>query len=185
MSSAVRKVHELVVSKPAQGEYLGPARVVEVRPHEIEVEVRGGERVIAQMALAFPYEPAQDDVLLVIGRGGDHYVIGVIHGQGRATLTFQGGVEVRAEGGPLTLSSDKGVAIRAPELEMETGTLRMFAGSVAQKFTSLYQRVRGSLNVHAGQAHTIVDDRSFMTAKNASIVTEQAMNINGNEIHLG
>lgn len=185
MSSAVRKVHELVVPRPAPGEYLGPGRVVEVRPHEIEVEIRGGDRVIARMALAYPYEPAAGDELLVIGRGAEHYVIGVLHGAGRATLAFQGGVEIRAQGGPLTLSSDAGVQIRGPEVEMETGTLRMFAGSVAQKFTSLYQRVRDSLSVHAGKAHTVVDDASFLSAKNASIVTEQTMSINGNEIHLG
>lgn len=197
MSNAVRKIHEAAAangnrlhpSEPAAAaaaaEYLGPGRVVGVKPHEVEVEIRGGERVTAVMALAYPYAPEVSDVLLVIGRGGEHYVIGVIHGQGRATLAFSGGVEVRAQGGPLTLSSDTGVTIRGPEMEVETGKLRMIAGSVAQKFTSLYQRVRDSLNVHAGQSHTIVEDRSFLTAKNASIVTEETMSINGNEIHLG
>jgi hypothetical protein len=48
-----------------------------------------------------------------------------------------------------------------------------------------YQRVRGALEVRAGKAHTVVDDSSFLTAKNASIVTEETMSINGNEIHLG
>jgi hypothetical protein len=54
-----------------------------------------------------------------------------------------------------------------------------------EKLASLYQRVRGALNVHAGEAHTVVDDASFLTAKNASIVTEETMSINGDQIHLG
>lgn len=169
----------------AVAEYLGPGRVVEARPGAVEVEIGGGERAVAQMALAYPYAPVVSDVLLVIGRGGEYYVIGVLHGTGRATLAFSGGVELRAEGGPLTLSSDRGVAIRGPEMEVETGKLRMIAGSVAQKFGSLYQRVRESLSVHAGQAQTIVEERSSLTAKNASIVTEETMTINGSEIHLG
>lgn len=191
MNSAARRPPDLrliepgAAAPPAPMEYLGPGRVLSVGPPEVEVELGHGERVTAQMALTFPYSPVVSDVLLVIGRGGDHYVIGVLHGTGRSTLSFQGGVEVRAQGGPLTLSSDQGVNIRGPEVEVETGKLRMIAGSVAQKFTSLYQRVRDSLNVHAGQAVTIVEDRSLLTAKNASIVTEDTMTINGNEIHLG
>ena len=50
---------------------------------------------------------------------------------------------------------------------------------------SLLQRVTGSLEVRAGQTQTVVEGRSIMTAKNASIVTEEAMTINGEEIHLG
>ena len=137
------------------------------------------------MALAFPYQPEVGDVLLVIGKGGAFYVIGVLSGKGKAVLAFQGGVDVRAQGGPLTLSSDQGVAIRGPELDIETNKLRMFAGSVVQKFNSLCQRVRDALQIRAGESHTVVDDRSFMTAKNASIVTEETMSINGQEIHLG
>ena len=70
-------------------------------------------------------------------------------------------------------------------MEIQTGKLQMFAGAVVEKLGSLYQRVRETLNIHAGNTHTLVEDTSFMTAKNASIVTEETMSINGNEIHLG
>lgn len=183
MTSAARQIRELTAPRP--DDYLGPAEVIAVEPHELTVEIGTGIRVRARMALAFPYAPEPGDVLLVIGKGEDHYVIGVLQGTGRTALTFQGGVDLRAQGGPLTLSSDQAVAIRGPEVDVEAGKLRMMAGSVVQKFTSLYQRVRDALSVHAGQSHTVVDDRSFMTAKNASIVTEETMNINGSEIHLG
>jgi hypothetical protein len=183
MTSAAKKtIHELPVRQP---DYLGPGDVVAVMPHEVEVEIRGGQRARAQMALSIPYEPCVGDVLLVIGKDDEHYVIGVLHGSGKTSLSFQGAVDLRATGGPLTLSSDVGVALHGPEMEIQTGKLEVFAGAVVEKFGSLYQRVRGALNVHAGKTHTVVDDASFMTAKNASIVTQETMSINGDEIHLG
>lgn len=183
MTQAARKIRELPAPRP--GEYLGPAHVVRVAPHELEIELRGGERVTAQMALAFPYAPEVGDVLLVIGRDSEHYVIGVLRGTGKASLSFQGAVDLRAQGGPLTLSSDQGVAIRSPAVGIETGKLQMFAGSVVQKFTSLYQRVRDAMDLRAGSARTVVDEQSYLTAKNAAIVTQETMSINGSEIHLG
>jgi hypothetical protein len=183
MTSAARQVQKLHAPRP--DDYLGPGNVVAVMPHEVTVEIRGGERTTAQMALSIPYEPAVGDVLLVIGKGDEHYVIGVLVGHGKTSLSFQGAVDLRATGGPLTLSSDQGVAIRGPEVEIQTGKLQVFAGAMVEKVTSLYQRVRETLNVHAGKTHTVVDDASFMTAKNASIVTEETMSINGDQIHLG
>ncbi len=184
MASAVeKKVRELPV--PRADDYLGPGHVVAAMPHEVEVEIRGGQRARAQMALSIPYEPSVGDVLLVIGRGDDHYVIGVLVGRGKTSLSFQGAVDLRATGGPLTLSSDENVCITGPEMEIHSGKLQVFAGAMVEKLGSLYQRVRETLNVHAGKTHTVVDDASFMTAKNASIVTEETMSINGDEIHLG
>lgn len=185
MTSSAPNIRNLPLPIPGPDDYLGPGHVVEALPHEAVVEIRGGERVRAQLALSIPYAPAVGDVLLVIGKRDDHYVIGVLHGSGKTSLSFQGAVDLRAIGGPLTLSSDQGIAIHGPELEIQTGKLQIFAGTVVEKFTSLYQRVRGALNVHAGKTHTVVDDASFLTAKNASIVTEETMSINGDQIHLG
>lgn len=183
MSQAARKIAPLPVPHPDV--YLGPARVTKAAPHAIEVELRGGVRVEAQAALAFPYAPAQGDVLLVIGKDGEHWIIGVVHGAGTTRLAFQGAVDLRAEGGPLTLSSDQRVAIRSPEIEVEASKLRTFAESVVERCTSLVQRVRNTLDVRAGEARTVVNGSSHLTAKEASIVTEQTMSINGSEIHLG
>jgi hypothetical protein len=183
MTNAAAKIHELPM--PRTPDYLGPGYVVTVEPHEVTVEIRGGERARAQMALSIPYAPALGDVLLVIGKGDDHYVIGVLHGSGKTSLAFDGAVDLRANGGPLTLSSDHGVAIQGPEVEIQTGKLQVFAEAVAEQLGSLYQRVRDALNTHAGRAHTVVDETSFTTAKNAAIVTEETMSINGKEIHLG
>ncbi len=181
--SNLAKIHELPLPRP--DDYLGPGYVVAVEPHEVTVEIRGGERARAQMALSIPYAPVLGDVLLVIGKGGEHYVIGVLHGSGKTSLSFEGAVDLRATGGPLTLSSDQGVAIHGPEVDIQTGKLEVLATSLVEKLGSLYQRVRDALNIHAGKAHTVIDDSSFMTAKNAAIITEETMSINGKEIHLG
>lgn len=178
-----RKISSLPLADA--GDYLGPGRVTQVAPGELTVELRDGRSTPATMALAYPYAPQVGDVLLVIGKGEEHYVIGVIHGTGQATLAFQGAVDLRAEGGPLTLSSDQGVTLRGPSVEVETPRLQVFAESIVERCTSLFTRVFGALDLRAGDVRTVVEGDSFTTAKNASIVTEEAMTINGDEIHLG
>ncbi len=187
MNRAIKLIHPETAPAPSEtsprADYLGPGRVVAIGP--LQIEIRSGERVTAQLALAFPYLPAEGDVLLVIGRDEEHYVIGVLHGTGQARLSFPGAVSIEARGGPLTLSSDDVVRVQGREVHLEAGPLKMIATTVTQKFTSLVQRVRDSLQVQAGQSHTTVHDRSTMTAKNASILTEETMTINGEQIHLG
>jgi hypothetical protein len=171
-------------SAPA-GDYLGPAAVLDVRPGAVQVELRGGTVVTARMALAFPYEPAPGDTLLVIGKGADHYVIGVLHGSGRTSLTMVGDVELRASEGVLRLSGDRGVELRGPEVEISASKLRVVAAAALQRFTSLCQRVTDLLSVQAGEAHTVVHGSQLTQAKNATMLTEEIMTINGKQIHLG
>jgi Protein of unknown function (DUF3540) len=184
MPSALRSIQSQ--PQPAGAAlYLGPGHVTAVHGPDVEVTLGEGTTARARLALAFPYAPAPGDELLVVGKDGEHYVIGVLQGSGRTALSFQGDVDVRAEGGALRLSGDAGVAIRAPELEIEVGKMRVMAGAVVQRFASLYQRVSAMLSVHAGQTHTVVDDSAITAAKSAAILTEETMTINGSEIHLG
>jgi hypothetical protein len=169
----------------AARDHLGPAEVVAVRPLEIEVRLSSGAEVPARLALAFPYEPAVGDEVLVIGNEGGHYVIGVLHGQGRTALAFKGDVDLRAEGGVLRLRSDKGVEVSAPKMTVITGALEQIAGAAMQKFASLRQTVTELLSVRAGQAHTIVDGSSFTQSKAHTILTEEKVTINGKDIYLG
>lgn len=179
------------VSKPERAtaarvdDYLGPAHVVSASGRELSLEMPSGEIVSATLAVAFPYEPAVGDVLLVIARGASYYGIGVLHGTGRTRLVFPGDVDVRADGGTLRLSGEKGVTIDAPELDVRVGALRMLADAVTQRFATVYQRVTSLLSVHAHESHTAVDESSILKAKNAAILTEEAMSINGKQIHLG
>jgi hypothetical protein len=167
------------------GDYLGPATVVAAEGPRPTVELTDGTIVVAELALQLPYEPALGDSLLVVGRGANHYVIGVLHGTGRTALTLQGDVDLHASGGALSLSGDKGVQIRGPELEVQVDKLRMMAAAAVQTFTSLHQRVRALLSVQAGEAHTLVENTSFTKAKNATLLTEETVTVNGKQIHLG
>ena len=70
--------------------------------------------------------------------------------------------------------------LASPELEIHTGKLQMVASAVLQRFSSVYQRVSELLSVHAGETQTLVEQTSCTQAKNAVILTEETMTINGN-----
>jgi hypothetical protein len=164
--------------------YLGPARVVAMLGAAPLVELPDGARVRGEMALAFPYAPAEGDTLLVIGKGGAHYVIGVLKAGGAVSLRFEGDVELSAVGGSLTLAADQQVTIRAPRAEVTTGKLQVLADSVIEKVGSLYQRVRGALQVHSGQRIELVDGDTHTRAERMSVTTRGVVAINGKEVHL-
>jgi len=184
-AAATAVVRSAGVEPATAADYLGPARVVEASGRVVSVELPGGAAERARMALAFPYRPAAGDTLLVVGRGDALYVIGVIEGGGETVLSFAGGVELRAEGGPLRLASDQGVEVNAPEVALVAGNLRLFAEAAVEKLGTLYQHVRGLLRARAGETETLVDDAAVTRARSASILTEETMSINGKQIHLG
>lgn len=165
--------------------YLGPAEVTHVRPHELELRLPTGAAVRARVALGYAYEAQKGDEVLAIGEGQAHYVIGILASRGRAVMAFPGDVELRAVGGALRLTGDLGVAIEGREVSITAGALRMAAGAVVQRFTSLRQKVTELFRVEAGQAQTIVEGASVSQSKSATIVTEEKVSINGREIHLG
>lgn len=169
----------------ALSDHLGPASVLSMEAGGARVRLPSGAVATARLAFSFPYRPAPDDTLLVIGRGDDWYAIGVLQGSGHTSLTFQGGVEIRAAGGALELSGDKGVRLSGAEVGIEADTFRVVAGTVVEKLGSLYQRVANLLQVRARSAETLVDEQSITRAKTASILTEETMSINGKQIHLG
>jgi hypothetical protein len=167
-----------------KGLYLGPATVAAVRPAEIEVDLPRGGKVHARLALAYAYEPAPGDEVLVIGNEEGHWIIGVVRGRGPAVLHFPADAEIRA-GGTLRIAADRGVDISSPELTVTTKKIRMIASEVVQAFTTLRQRVTELLSVQAGQTHTIVEGSSHSQSKSATILTEEKVSINGKEVHLG
>lgn len=163
--------------------YLGPACVVGRSATRVEIELPDGLRVEAHVALAFTYEPELGDTVLVIAQR-EHYVIGVLATSGRGVISFSGDLEVRA-GGRLRLAGHDGVDIEGRDLRMNVGKLEMVARAVTQRFDTLKQRVTDLLSVHAGASHTTVDGTSHLRAKNAAVLTEEKVTINGKAIHLG
>jgi hypothetical protein len=166
-------------------EYFGPARVSEVSPDQVVVALPDGRTTPAGLAFTVPYTPVVGDVLLLIGKGGQHYAIGVIQGSGRTKLCFEGDVELHAANGTLHLSADRGVEVRTPAFSVHAGTLRMFARDVWHTFESVRQRVTSLLRVHAGETQTLVDAGTYTQSKTATIFADEAVTVNGKEIHLG
>jgi len=170
---------------PTAQSYLGPGEVLEADGQQVVVRIAGEEQVRAELALAFPYRPATGDLLLVIGHEGDHYVIGVLNGTGSAALEIQGDVRLRAVEGTLELSGDRGVKVEGPAVDVTTERLTILAGTLVQKCTQAFQRVRGLLTMRAGRSHTVVDEASYSKARNMVIVSDERVMINGKQIHLG
>lgn len=176
-----------VISLPAiaGAALLGPATVVSVEPEGVWLSLRDGRRARATLALALPYEAAEGDVVLAIGDGRDSWVIGVIQGRGKTALRIQGDVEVHAVGGTLALGGDRGVTVTGGEVGVVAKELRIAAGAIVQKSETLYQRVRDLFSIHAKRTHEVVDDTAFSKAKSQTMLTEDAMTINGKQINLG
>lgn len=188
MASSTARIRERAPMAMAGG-YLGPAEVVRAEGHEVDVRIPASgagspEIVRAELALAFPYAPAVGDTLLVIGKEGAHYVIGVLRGAGQSRFSLPGDVGLHA-GGSLHLSADKEISLRSPELEVQADKLRMIAGAVLQTFTTAFKRVKELYSVHAGESHTLVEGASYSQSKSAAILTQETVTINGNEVHLG
>lgn len=166
-------------------DYLGPAELVESGP--VKVRVRVGDTITeAQLALAFAYEPAVGDLLLVVAKQGRAYVIGVLEGRGRARLAIAGDVDLHAIGGTLRLRGDAGVELEGRDVRIgATHKLRVVAEHAVSSFESLTRRVRGLLSSQSGDKLETVDGSRVDRSKQATILTEETMSINGREIHLG
>ncbi len=182
MQAALRAVPRIATEVH---DYLGPAEVTAVEPTSVTVEIPGVGSFHAALAFALPYAPVVGDLLLVIAKGDACYAIAVLRGSGKTSLSLQGDVDISAVDGKVRISGDRGVEVRGPELDLYAGKLRVVADTVLQSFSSVCQRVKSLLHVHAGETHTLVDGGSFTQSKSASILTEENVTINGKEIHLG
>lgn len=169
----------------AMGARLDPVLVVSAEGNEVIGELPGGDQAKVTLALAYLYQPAPGDVLLVATDRDRRYAIGVLHATGKAALAFRGDVEVRAVDGHLRLSGDRGVSVEGPAVEVHTGKLKFIADSLVERFDSVYRRVSSLLHVHAGRAHTAVDGPSDTQAESVTILTKEVVTINGKQIQLG
>lgn len=184
MQNTARIIGNLPALRPDEV-FLGPANVTKVNAGDVTIELPDGALVEVHLAFAFPYEPSMGDTLLVIGKDGQHYAIGVLRGSGKASLEFHGDVELRSVGGVVRIAAEKGIEMDGPDIAMRTGTLRIVAEKVVEKFTWLHQRVASLLSIQAKEMHTVVDGAATTNAKSATITTEEMVTVNGKQIHLG
>ena len=125
------------------------------------------------------------DSLLVLGHGGDYYAIGVLHGQGKTRLDLPGDVELRANGGKLSLSGDRGVTVAGPDVGIVAGTLQVQAKKLVEKLESARRWVKGLLTLRSGSLQSSVDGTETRTAKRSVILGEENVSINAKKINVG
>ena len=167
--------------------YLGPAKVIGKQGQVILVELENADRdqVVAQTAFTFPYEPAADDRLLVMGQGTQHFAVGVLSGSKPGVLAFAGEAHIRAINGKLTLASDQAIALRAPRITVRTGILRTIATSVVEKADHVRRWVRGLMAIRAGNSRRVVDGEDSTRCQNSTTLAKDTVKIDGDQLHLG
>lgn len=167
--------------------YLGPATVVRAEGRSAVVCLANAStaEVRAQLAFTFPYEPQVGDSLLVMGQEHGYYAVGVLAGAGKASLEFQGDVDVRAFGGTLRLTSDEKVEIEAPRITMRAGVLRTLAHSISEKADQMHRWVRGLLAVRAGTSRRTIDGEDSTRCHDSVTLAKETVKIDGDQLHLG
>ncbi|MCB0041755.1 MAG: DUF3540 domain-containing protein [Caldilinea sp.] len=175
----------LSLTRDADDLYLGPAHVIEPGLREVRLRLEDGREITGELALALPYRAAEQDVVVVMGRGDRHYVVGLLHGQGKTSLSFRGDVELHAVGGRVAIHGDQGVHVSGDELTLEAQKLKVVADGLVQRFNSVVQQVRGLFSSRVERAHVVVDETAFAKTKSTTMLSDESVTINGEQIHLG
>jgi hypothetical protein len=168
------------------GLHLGPAIVSRAAGRRVQLRRDGQEaEEWADLALAFPYQPAPGDVVLVVAQEERVYVIGVLQGRGPSVLAFPGDVTLSAPTGAIHLDSGKGVTMSAPTVEMRAETIELEAVTLTQRVESAFQWVKDLLQVRSGRSRTVVDGTSHQLAQRTFIRSEKETKVDGEKIYLG
>jgi hypothetical protein len=164
--------------------YLGPARVLAAAGNRAKLELPD-EHVWATLALGGPYQPAADDIVLAIGREGAWYVIGVIQGCGKTTLTVPGDLAIKAPRGTIEITAAKGVKVKSPEVTIAAGKLELWARSIFERFLEATRWIRDAFQLRAGRLRTRVDGDYDLGAERIRERADEDVVIDGSKIHLG
>lgn len=170
---------------PLPSDYLGPARVISFDDTSAVVMIAGNGQAEVRFAFSMPYSPVIGDELLVIGKAGSFFAIGVLSGRGRTEMALQGDVEVRAVGGSLRLTGDRGVSVHSPEVTVQTGAMKTFARSIVEKADTASRWVRGLLRQRAGESQTVVDGEDYSCAETKVSLAAKVNKIDGGSVQLG
>jgi len=168
------------------GLHLGPATVGRAVGRRVQLRRAGQDAdEWAELALAFPYQPAPGDVVLVVAQDERAYVIGVLQGRGPSVLAFPGDVTLSAPKGALHLDAANGVTMTAPTVEMRAEKIELEATTLTQRIDSAFQWVKDLLQVRAGRSRTVVDGTSHQLAERTFIRSEKETKVDGEKIYLG
>ena len=167
-----------------QTTYLGPARVLASAGGRVRIALPEQE-AWALLALAYPYHPEPGDIVLAAGQDENYWVIGVVRGTGMTSFVAPGSISFSAPSGSIELSAGHGVRIKAPDVEVKAGRLRLAARSAVEKFGDAWRWVRDTLQVRAGRTRTVVEGDATLRADRIIERATGTVSIDGEKINLG
>jgi hypothetical protein len=174
----------LTVEPTQSSAYLGPARVELVAGNRVRLAFPD-QQVWAVPALASPYQVVSGDQVLAIGQDENWYVIGVLKGNGKMSLTAPADLELRAPRGRIELTAAKGIRLRSPSVKVVADKLEMLARSLYERCANATQWISESLQVRAGRLRTAVESTYRVKANRIVERAEGDVKIDGRKIHLG
>jgi len=163
--------------------YLGPASVIAVVGDLVMLATPVGE-FKAELALAFPYRPAQGDTVLTIGEEGNAWVIGVIRGAGVTEFCVPGNMRIEA-GGRISISGGRGLVLRAPRMELRADRLEITAQAIMERSLRCYRWAKSAMQVSAGRLRTLVQGQATLHARRIVQQAEKDVLVDGERINLG
>jgi uncharacterized protein DUF3540 len=164
---------------------LTSARVLLVEGNRVQLELPDRLLQWAVVALAYPYEPVGGDRVLAIGQDGDWYVIGVLQGSGRTSMTVPGDLCFRAPFGAIELTAARCVTIKSPAVQIMAVKLEVLARSVFERFTHATRRVTETFEIRAGRLRARVNRTYDIKAERILERADGDVKIDGRQIKLG
>lgn len=164
--------------------HLGPATVTARDGSRLRL-LLDGRPVWATLALAVPYAPRIDDVVLVIGQDEVFYVIGLLSGSGPTTIEVPGDLDLRAPRGSITLSAARGVRLSGDEVALTGRRVQLSGESLVERFGDTYRWVRELVHERLGRLRRVVAGDSHLEAERVVVRARADVHLDGERINLG
>lgn len=166
------------------GVYCGPATILEVSETLLKLQLPGRETT-AELALAYPYQPRVNDLVLALGpEDGTVFVVGVLQGKGQTRLRVEGDLEIEASG-RLNLRGVKGVNVEGMQISVNADRYEVTARSMIERLGNVYRWAKGTILTFAGRTRTVVEKNATLTAGRIVEKAKQDVVIDGEQIKLG
>jgi Protein of unknown function (DUF3540) len=163
---------------------VGSAGVVEIADDRVLLTFLD-RQIWAVMALAYPYQPKEGDLVLTIGQEDDWYVIGVLKGRGESVFKAPGDLKFLAPNGKIELLAGKQVKIRGSAVQVAADRIELLAHTIHERFLNAYRWVQGVFALRVGHAQIHVQETYRVKAGRIVERAEGDVHIDGRKIHLG
>lgn len=166
--------------------YLDQARVLRVDGHDLRVELQDGREVDAALAMLIPYRPRVHDDLLVIGRDGAFFAIGVLRGRGGFETQYKGDFHLTSMAGDLCVVAARRLLVDTPAFELQAHKMLSRA---AERIVMTSERTDQSARDHwvlmSAAFAEVTQKRWFRRAQRVVIKVANAIRFNGKTVRTG